>query len=49
MAKVGVFPPQLAGKIALMLGDVPNKEDLVFQLEQFYQQQAGMAQGQPPV
>ena len=43
MAKVGVFPPQLAGKIALMLGDVPGKEDLVFQLEQFYQQMSGAA------
>jgi hypothetical protein len=46
LAKSGVFPPQLAGKLALILGDVPGKEDLIFQLEQFYQQQAGAVQQQ---
>ena len=57
--KTGAYPPEISGKIMLGLSDLPNKQDLLFEMqnimaEQKQQQQAMMqaqmeaaAQGQP--
>ena len=44
--KSGVIPPQIAAKMMLMLSDMPHKEDLLFELENYYKQQEQMAQQQ---
>jgi hypothetical protein len=37
--KSGVIPAPIAGKMMLMLADVPNRQDLLRELEGFYAQQ----------
>ena len=37
--KTGVIPPQVAGKLMLMLADIPNREDLILEVENFYKGQ----------
>jgi hypothetical protein len=39
--KSGVLPPQIAGKVILMLSDLPGKEDIIYELEQTYAAMAG--------
>lgn len=44
--KSNVIPAPIAAKMMLMLSDMPNKEDIIFELENFYKEQAAMqAQG----
>lgn len=43
--KTGVIPPQVAGKLMLMLADIPNREDLIMEVENFYKGQAMSVQG----
>jgi len=38
--KSNVIPAPIAGKMMIMLSDMPNKEDLILELENFYQAQA---------
>ena len=45
--KSNVIPPPIAGKMMIMLSDMPNKEDLILELENFYQAQAQAAPVQP--
>ncbi len=48
--KSNVIPAPVAAKMMLSLSDMPNKEDLILELENFYQaqaQQAQAAQAQP--
>jgi len=48
--KANVIPAPVAGKMLLMLGDIPDKEQLIAELEAFYQgQQAALEQSAPPV
>ena len=42
--KTGVMPPQVAAKIMLMLADIPNREDLIMEVENFYKGQQQPAQ-----
>lgn len=44
--KSNVIPPPIAAKMMLLLSDMPNKEDLILELENFYKQAA--AAQQPP-
>ena len=46
--KSNVIPAPVAAKMMLSLSDMPNKEDLILELENFYQAQAQAAQA-PPV
>lgn len=51
IVKSGIFPPEIAGKIVLSLVDMPNKEDILFELEQrqrALEQQAVAQQGAAP-
>lgn len=41
--KSNVIPAPIAGKMMVMLSDMPNKEDLILELENFYQAQAQAA------
>jgi hypothetical protein len=41
--KSNVIPAPIAGKMMIMLSDMPNKEDLILELENFYQAQAQAA------
>lgn len=45
--KSNVIPAPIAGKMMLMLSDMPNKQDLILELENFYQGQA-QAQASAP-
>lgn len=47
--KSNVIPAPIAGKMMLMLSDMPGKQDLILELENFYQSQAQAAlpPGQP--
>jgi len=45
--KSNVIPAPIAGKMMIMLSDMPNKEDLILELENFYQAQAQAAPVQP--
>ena len=47
--KSNVIPAPVAAKMMLSLSDMPNKEDLILELENFYQAQAQAAQAAPPV
>ena len=42
--KANVIPAPVAAKVLFMLGDVPDKEQLIAELEQFYQAQQAMAE-----
>lgn len=44
--KSNVIPAPVAAKMMLSLSDMPNKEDLILELENFYQAQAQQAQQQ---
>lgn len=44
--KTGTLPPEISGKIMLELSDLPNKQDLIMQLQNTQQIQAQMAQMQ---
>ncbi len=44
ITKTGAFPPQIAGKIMLMLSDIPEKQELIAELEQFMTAQPPVAQ-----
>lgn len=44
--KSGVIPPPIAAKMMVMLSDMPNKEDIIFELENFYREQASAVQTQ---
>lgn len=46
LAKAGSIPPPIAAKIALELSDVPDKQRLMKETEQFFQQQAQLASQQ---
>ena len=43
--KSGVIPPPVAAKLLLALSDIPNKQDLLFELENFYKEQAQVPAG----
>lgn len=43
VAKSGVIPPPIAAKMMLYLSEIPEKENLIFEIEQFYQAQAQVA------
>jgi len=45
--KSNVIPAPIAGKMMIMLSDMPNKEDLILELENFYQAQAQATQAAP--
>lgn len=45
--KSNVIPAPIAGKMMLLLSDMPNKEDLVLELENFYSAQQAPPAGQP--
>lgn len=45
--KSNVIPPPIAGKMMVMLSDMPNKEDLILEIENFYQAQAQAAPANP--
>jgi hypothetical protein len=45
--KSNVIPAPIAGKMMVMLSDMPNKEDLILELENFYQAQAQATPVQP--
>lgn len=45
--KSNVIPPPIAGKMMIMLSDMPNKEDLILEIENFYQAQAQAAPATP--
>lgn len=49
--KSGVFPAPVAAKLLLNLSDIPNKEDMIREVESFYQEQQMQAQAamQPPM
>ena len=46
--KSNVIPAPIAGKMMIMLSDMPNKEDLILELENFYQAQAAPVQPTNP-
>lgn len=46
--KSGVIPPPVAAKLLLALSDIPNKQDLLFELENFYKEQAQIQSGAVP-
>lgn len=47
--KSNVIPAPVAAKMMLSLSDMPNKEDLILELENFYQAQAAQAAQAQPV
>ena len=48
--KTGAYPPEISGKIMLGLSDLPNKQDLLFEMQNIMaeqkQQQQAMMQAQ---
>lgn len=46
--KSNVIPAPIAAKMLLVLADMPGKEDIIFELENFYQQQAAVQAAPPP-
>lgn len=38
--KSGVIPAPIAAELMLQLSDIPNKQDIIYKIQQFYQQQA---------
>lgn len=47
--KSGVIPPPVAAKLLLQLSDIPNKEDTIMEVENFYQKQMQAQAQMPPV
>ena len=46
--KSNVIPAHIAAKMLLTLADMPGKEDIIFELENFYQQQQAAQAAAPP-
>ena len=46
--KSNVIPAHIAAKMLLTLADMPGKEDIIFELENFYQQQQAAQAATPP-
>ena len=46
--KSNVIPAPIAAKMMLTLADMPGKEDIIFELDNFYQQGAAQAAAVPP-
>jgi hypothetical protein len=44
--KTGTLPPEISGKIMLELSDLPNKQDLIMQMQGIQDQQRQMAEMQ---
>jgi len=44
VAKAGVFPPQIVAKALIELSDLPNKQQYMSELEQYFEAQAQAAQ-----
>jgi hypothetical protein len=44
--KTGTLPPEISGKIMLELSDLPNKQDLIMQMQGIQEQQRQMAEMQ---
>lgn len=47
--KSNVIPPHIAAKMLLTLAEMPGKEDIIYELESFYQQQQAAQAAMPPV
>lgn len=46
LAKSGVVPPEIVGRVTLNLMDIPHKQDIIAQMDSLYQQQAQLANAQ---
>jgi hypothetical protein len=45
-AKAGAIPPQVASRLLITYGDVPNKQELIQEIESFYAEQRELDQAQ---
>lgn len=46
LAKSGVVPPEIVGRVTLNLMDIPHKQDIIAQMDSLYQQQSQLANAQ---